>query len=127
MANNQIKPTRKKKLGSYPYAMVIFSITLALFVIGLFGILLIHGGKLSNIVKESIEVQVYLERNLTETQLVAVQNRLAKKEYIAYDGKKAQIKFFSKEEGAKEFIKETGEDFLNFLGENPLRDAFILH
>jgi cell division transport system permease protein len=127
MANNQIKPTRKKKLGSYPYAMVIFSITLALFVIGLFGILLIHGGKLSNIVKESIEVQVYLERNLTETQLVAVQNRLAKKEYIAYDGKKAQIKFFSKEEGAKEFIKETGEDFLNFLGENPLRDAYILN
>jgi cell division transport system permease protein len=127
MANNQIKPTRKKKLGSYPYAMVIFSITLALFVIGLFGILLIHAGKLSNIVKESIEVQVYLERNLTETQLVAVQNRLAKKEYIAYDGNKAQIRFFSKEEGAKEFIKETGEDFLNFLGENPLRDAYILN
>ncbi|GEO06756.1 cell division protein FtsX [Adhaeribacter aerolatus] len=127
MARDQLKPTRKKKLGSYPYAMVIFSITLALFVIGLFGILLIHAGRLSNIVKQSIEVQVYLERNLTETQLVAVQNRLAKKEFIAYEGSKAQIKFFSKEEGAKEFIKETGEDFLNFLGENPLRDAYILN
>ncbi|MGV3587295.1 MAG: cell division protein FtsX, partial [Adhaeribacter sp.] len=127
MARDQLKPTRKKKLGSYPYAMVIFSITLALFVIGLFGILLIHAGKLSNIVKQSIEVQVYLERNLTETQLVAVQNRLAKKEFIAYEGNKAQIRFFSKEEGAKEFIKETGEDFLNFLGENPLRDAYILN
>lgn len=127
MAKNHLKPTRKKKLGSYPYAMVIFSITLALFVIGLFGILLIHASKLSNIVKQSIEVQVYLERNLTETQLVAVQNRLAKKEFIAYEGNKAQIRFFSKEEGAKEFIKETGEDFLNFLGENPLRDAYILN
>ncbi|KAA5544729.1 cell division protein FtsX [Adhaeribacter rhizoryzae] len=127
MARDHLKPTRKKKLGSYPYAMVIFSITLALFVIGLFGILLIHAGKLSNIVKQSIEVQVYLERNLTETQLVAVQNRLAKKEFIAYEGNKAQIRFFSKEEGAKEFIKETGEDFLNFLGENPLRDAYILN
>lgn len=127
MTKNQLRPTRKKKLGSYPYAMVIFSITLALFVIGLFGILLIHAGKLSNIVKQSIEVQVYLDRNLTETQLVAVQNRLAKKEFIAYDGSKARIRFFSKEEGAKEFIKETGEDFLNFLGENPLRDAYILN
>ena len=127
MARDQLKPTRKKKLGSYPYAMVIFSITLALFVIGLFGILLIHAGKLSNIVKQSIEVQVYLERNLTETQLVAVQNRLAKKEFIAYEGNKALIRFFSKEEGAREFIKETGEDFLNFLGENPLRDAYILN
>ena len=127
MATNQIKPTRKKKLGSYPYAMVIFSITLALFVIGLFGILLIHAGKLSNIVKESIEVQVYLERDLTETQLAALQKILAKKEYIAYQNQEAQVRFFSKEEGAKEFIKETGEDFLNFLGENPLRDAYILN
>ena len=127
MAPNQIKPTRKKKLGSYPYAMVIFSITLALFVIGLFGILLIHAGKLSNIVKESIEVQVYLERDLTETQLAALQKTLAKKEFIAYQNQEAQVRFFSKEEGAKEFIKETGEDFLNFLGENPLRDAYILN
>jgi len=127
MTRNHLKPTRKKKLGSYPYAMVIFSITLALFVIGLFGILLIHAGKLSKIVKESIEVQVYLDRDLTETQLVAVQKTLAKKEYIAYEGQKAQVRFFSKEDGAKEFIKETGEDFLNFLGENPLRDAYILN
>jgi cell division transport system permease protein len=126
MANNQLKPSRKKKLGSYPHAMVIFSITLALFVIGLFGLLLIHAAKLSNLVKESLEVQVYLDRNLTESQLAALKNTFAKKEYIAYKGKEAQVRFFSKEEGAKEFIQETGEDFLGFLGENPLRDAYIL-
>jgi cell division transport system permease protein len=126
MANNSLKPSRKKKLGSYPHAMVIFSITLALFVIGLFGVLLIHAGKLSNLIKESLEVQVYLDRNLTETQLAALQNTFSKKEYIAYKGKDAQVRFFSKEEGAKEFIQETGEDFLTFLGENPLRDAYIL-
>ena len=127
MAQKQPKVTRKKKLGSYPHLMVIFSITLALFVIGLFGILLIHAGKLSKLVKESIEVQVYLDRNLTETQLVTLKKAFAKREYIAYKGKEAQVRFFSKEEGAQEFIKETGEDFLNFLGENPLRDAYILN
>lgn len=127
MAQTNLKPTRKKKLGSYPHAMVIFSITLALFVIGLFGLLLIHAGKLSNLVKESIEVQVYLDRDLSETQLVTLKQAFAKKEYIAYKGKEAQVRFYSKEEGAKAFIKETGEDFLNFLGENPLRDAYILN
>jgi len=126
MASNQIKPSRKKKLGSYPHAMVIFSITLALFVMGLFGLLLIHAGKLSGLVKESIEMQVYLDRDLSETQLVTLKKAFSKKEYIAYKGKEAQVRFYSKEEGAKEFIKETGEDFLAFLGENPLRDAYIL-
>jgi cell division transport system permease protein len=126
MAKNQSKPSRKKKLGNYPHTMVIFSITLALFVIGLFGLLLIHASKLSNLVKESLEVQVYLDRNLTEPQLAALRSTFSKKEYIAYKGKEAQVRFFSKEEGAKEFIEETGEDFLGFLGENPLRDAYIL-
>ena len=120
------KPSRKKKLGRYPQLMVIFSITLALFVIGLFGILLIHAARLSDKVKENLEMQVYLDRDLTEMQLVRLQKTFSLKEYIAYDGSKPQVRFYSKEDGAKEFIKGTGEDFLNFLGENPLRDAYIL-
>ncbi len=36
------------------------------------------------------------------------------------------MRFFSKEEAAKVFIRETGENFSTFLGENPLRDAFII-
>jgi cell division transport system permease protein len=120
------KPIRKKKLGRYPQLMVIFSITLALFVIGLFGMLLLHAARLSDKVKENLEMQVYLDRDLTETQLVRLQKTFALKEYIAYKGTEAQVKFYSKEQGAKEFIKGTGEDFQNFLGENPLRDAYIL-
>jgi cell division transport system permease protein len=52
------KHTRKKKLGRYPQLMVIFSTTLALFVIGLFGMLLLHAAKLSDKVKENLEMQV---------------------------------------------------------------------
>lgn len=127
MARQSNKPTRKKKLGSYPHAMVIFTITLALFVIGLFSALLIHAGKLSEVVKQSIEVQVYLDSDLTQTQLARLKNTLSQKEYIAYLNQQAQVRFFSKEEGAKEFIQESGEDFMAFLGENPLRDAYILN
>lgn len=127
MARQPNKPIHKKKLGSYPHTMVIFTITLALFVIGLFGTLLIHASKLSDIVKQSIEVQVYLDYDLTQTQLARLKNTFSQKEYIAYLDQQPQVRFFSKEEGAKEFIEESGEEFLAFLGENPLRDAYILN
>ena len=126
MAAKQIKHTRKKKLGNYPHTMVMFSITLALFVIGLFGLLLIHAGKLSNLVKENMEVQVYLDREITPLEVEKLKKTLARKEYIAVTEGQPQVSFLSKEEGAREFIQESGEDFLTFLGENPLRDAFIL-
>jgi cell division transport system permease protein len=122
----QPRTTRKKKLGSYPHTMVVFSITLALLVIGLFGLLLIHAHKMSNLVKENLEMQVYLERNLPETQLLRLQQDFAHKPYIAYKGGQAQVRFLSKEEGAKQLIDQTGEDFQRFLGDNPLRDAYLL-
>lgn len=122
----KVRHVKKKKLGNYPHLMVVFSITLALFVIGLFGLLLIHAGKLSERVKESIEMQVYLDRNLTEVQLVRLQKTFAAKEYIAYKNDTAQVRYVSKEDGAKAFLDETGEDFMAFLGENPLRDAYVL-
>jgi cell division transport system permease protein len=126
MAKINPKSVKKKKLGNYPHAMVVFSISLALFVIGLFGMLLIHASKLSEIVKESIEMQVYLDRNLTQVQLDRLQKTMAAKEFIAYKGDTAQVRFVSKEDGAKAFLDETGEDFMTFLGDNPLRDTYVL-
>ncbi|QCR21360.1 ABC transporter permease [Pontibacter sp. SGAir0037] len=126
MAKYNLKSVKKKKLGSYPHTMVVLTISLALFVIGLFGILLIHAGKLSDIVKESIEMQVYLDQNLSEVQLVRLQKTFAAKEYVAYKQDTAQVRYISKEEGAKAFLDETGEDFMEFLGENPLRDAYVV-
>jgi cell division transport system permease protein len=126
MATTTPKSVKKKKLGNYPHAMVVFSISLALFVIGLFGMLLIHAGKLSEIVKESIEMQVYLDRNLTKVQLDRLQKTLAAKEFVAYKGDTAQVRFVSKEDGAKAFLDETGEDFTAFLGDNPLRDTYVI-
>ncbi|MDU0371154.1 cell division protein FtsX [Hymenobacter endophyticus] len=120
------RPTRKKKLGSYPHLMVVFSITLALLVIGLFGLLLIHAHKVSTLVKENLEMQVYLERGLPETQLLRLQQDFARKPYIARKDGQPQVRFLSKEEGAKQLIDQTGEDFQQFLGDNPLRDAYLL-
>ncbi len=116
---------KKKKLGSYPYLSVVFSITLALFVIGVFGSLIIYSKELERIVRESVKIQVFLQSNVTEAQRLQIQKTLTSKYFTPKDQAEA-VKFVSKEEAAQEFIKETGEDFQKFLGENPLRNAFLV-
>ncbi|GAB3576215.1 cell division protein FtsX [Hymenobacter daeguensis] len=126
MAAPTTSHTRKKKLGSYPTLLVVFSITLALVVIGLFGLLLVHAQKLSEVVRENLEVQVYLDRDLPETELLRLQQDLGQQPFVAERSGKPQIKFVSKEEGARQLLQSTGEDFRQFLGDNPLRDAYVL-
>lgn len=119
-------PVQKKKLGSYPTFLVVFSITLALVVVGLFGLLLLHAHKLSEAVRENLEVQVYLERNLPETELLRLQQDLGHQPGVAEQGGRPAIRFISKEDGARQLLQSTGEDFRQFLDDNPLRDAYAL-
>jgi cell division transport system permease protein len=117
---------RKKKLGSYPYLSVVLSITLALFVIGVFGLLLIYSKELERVVRENVKVQVYLKNRISETQRRQIEKNLSSRYFLPKEPAGKSIQFISKEEAAKQFILETGEDFQNFLGENPLRDAFLV-
>lgn len=121
-----VKYKKKKKLGSYPYLSVVFSITLALFVIGLFGLLLLHSQKLTSMIRNNIEVQIYLDKYISENNIMRLRNILINSDYIAKNEDDPQIRFISKEEAAEQFISETGEDFNDFLGDNPLRDAFVI-
>jgi cell division transport system permease protein len=122
----EIKYKRKKRLGSYPYFTVVFSLTLALFVIGLGGLLILQASKLSNIVKENIEIQIYLDKYLTPTEISQVEKALTKRAYLDFKENQPQIRFISKDTAAQKFIKETGENFQALLGENPLRDAYLI-
>ncbi len=117
----------RTSLGSYPFATVVFSITIALFITGLFGFLLILAGKLRQHIRENIEIQVYLDRSISDSDRARLGMTLANKPYVAIkEGGKPGIRFVSKEEAAKDFIKETGEDFTELLGSNPLRDAYYI-
>lgn len=118
------KVSTKKKLGGYPAIGVVISITLALFVTGLFGMLIIYSQQLELQVRENIRMQVYLKSGLTENQRLQVENRLLALEFVSKVP--GSIAYVSKEEAAKKFIAETGEDFRQFIGENPLHDAFLV-
>ena len=127
MNKQEKKVRRKKKVGSYQYVSVVFSITLALFVVGLFGTLLLQTNRLTAVIQENIEVQVYLNKNTSENQRNRIQQELANSAYVLKKEDKAQIAFISKEEAAKQFTQDTGEDFSEFLGDNPLRDALVVN
>lgn len=127
MAVTDKKVRKKKKLGSYPFISVVFSISLALFVLGLFGVFFLLTNNLTRFIQDNIEVQVYLNKNVTESEKIQIQKTLADKVYVAKKNESAQVVFVSKEQAAEDFIKETGEDFKQFIGDNPLRDLVLVN
>jgi cell division transport system permease protein len=117
------KLARKKKVGSYPAGGVIFSVTLALFALGIFGNLVLYSHEFEKIVRDNLNVKVYLKSTVTEVQRKQLEKTLEAKEFVA-EGEES-ITFISKEEAEIELVKDIGE-FKQVLGENPLKDAFVL-
>jgi len=121
------KYKRKKKLGAYQSVSVVFSTALALFVIGLFGVLVLQAARLTSLIKQNLEVQVYLDQNLSENQRSRIASELRSSDYILKIEENEAVRFISKATAAEQFIEETGEDFSDFLKDNPLRDAFVIN
>jgi cell division transport system permease protein len=117
------KITRKKTLGGYPAAGVITSITLALFVLGLFGTLLIYSNGFEKLVRDNLNIKIYLKSSLTESQRNQLERTIAAKDFVAKT--ENPIQFISREEAEKDLVKEIG-DYKQILGENPLKDAFVV-
>ena len=100
---------------------------LALLVVGLFGLLMLHAAKLTDIIKENVKIQVYLHKNISERESIQIDQLLSKKDFVLKKNGHAQIKFLAKEDAVQEFIKATGEKILQVLDENPLRDVYIVN
>ena len=96
------------------YITSIISITLVLFMLGLLGMIILHGKKLSEYVRENISISVMLKENAADDMVISYMQRLERTSYV----KKAE--FISREQAAKELSNELGEDFVQFLGYNPL-------
>ncbi len=120
------KKPKKKRLGSYPIVSVVFSITLALFVMGLFGMVLLLSTNLTRVIQENVEMQVYLNKSLSKSEVLKIVKILSNKEYVVRNDNNAVVEHVTKEQAAEEFTKDTGEDFVKFLGDNPLRDLVTI-
>lgn len=118
-----MQSTNKKKLGGYPAIGVVTSITLSLFVLGLFGTLMIYSNQFGRIIRDNLNVKVYLKSSLTETQRNQLERTIGAKDFVAKAD--SAITFISKEQAEKDLISEIG-DYKEILGENPLKDAFVI-
>jgi cell division transport system permease protein len=103
----------KKTQRSSRFSTVV-SISLVLFLLGALGVLLLHANKLSNYLKENIELSVVLNSDTDSLAINELYERIAKANYV----KEARI--ISKEQAAEALKKDLGEDFVSFLGYNPL-------
>ncbi len=111
---------QKRRLIS-SYFSVVISISLVLFLLGLLGLLVLNTKKVADHFKEQIALTVYLKDNAKDVEIEQLKKSLAMAEYT-----KTSV-FVSKEEAAEEQSKEIGEDFMDFLGYNPLQNSIDVH
>ncbi|MFH1295975.1 MAG: permease-like cell division protein FtsX [Bacteroidota bacterium] len=102
------------------YVTTVISITLVLFMLGLLGMLVLHAKKLSDYVKENIGFSIMIKEEVRETEIFELQKKLDKEEYVK------TTEYITRERAAREFSDELGEDFVGFLGYNPLLPSIEL-
>jgi cell division transport system permease protein len=102
-----------RKIRTSHFSTVI-SITLVLFMLGLLGLLLLHTKKLSDYAKENIGFSIMIKEGVKEAGIMAFLKKLDTEEFVK------STEYIPKEKAAVQLKKELGEDFIGFLGYNPL-------
>lgn len=98
----------------------IVSITLVLIVLGTLGLILSSTQKISNHLKENVEVAITLK---SDSDSVAIQQFVQQLKSADYA---KNVQYISKEQAAVTLQKELGENFVDFLGYNPLKPSIII-
>ena len=111
---------QKRRLIS-SYFSVVISISLVLFLLGLLGLLVLNTKKVADHFKEQIALTIYLKDTAKDVEIEQLKKSLALAEYTKTSN------FISKEQAAEEHSKEIGEDFMEFLGYNPLQNSIDVY
>ena len=119
MASNFDKFQKRRVITSY--FSVVLSVFLVLFLLGLLGLFVINSKRLSDNFKEDIVMTVFFKSDANDTVFKAFDAEM-KNATFAKD-----YKFVSKEAAAKEHEKVFGENFMQFLGVNPLQNSYDIH
>ncbi len=107
---------QKRKLIS-SYFSVVLSIGLVLFLLGVLGLLLLNTKKMADHFKEQITISVFLKESAKEVEMNQLQKSLAMADYVK------SATYVSKEDAAQQHSEEIGENFMDFLGYNPLKNS----
>ena len=103
------------------YISTVISIALVLLMTGLLGLILVHAKNLSNYVKENIVLNIIVNDGAKEVDILALKKQLDANPYVL------KTQYVSKELAARNLTKEMGEDFVEFLGYNPLLSSIDVY
>lgn len=112
MKNRETGNSKTRLQGSY--LTLVISVSLVLFLLGVLGLVLINARELSDYFRESLSFSVWLDDDANEADIRMLQKDLDAKLYVK------STEYVSKDEAAVKMKEELGEDFINFIGDNPL-------
>ena len=119
MASSFDKYQKRKLISSY--ISVVISIALVLFLLGCLGLLVINAKKVADHFKEQVVMTIYLNDTAKEVEVNQLKKSLAMADYSK------EALYVSKEEAAALMKAETGEDFMDFVGYNPLKNSIDVY
>ena len=99
----------------------IISISLVLLVLGLLMIVVYHSYRMTHNVQEQITYQVNLIPETSDSAAVALQKEILQYSYVKH------VDYITKEDAAQIFTNELGEDFIGFIGYNPLYPSLMVN
>jgi cell division transport system permease protein len=103
------------------YTTTVISISMVLLMMGIAGALIINTHKLTNYVKENIVLNVYLKDRANDKDITKLNDLIKNNPAVK------SSTYIRKEDAAKILSKELGEDFVNFLGYNPLLNSIDVY
>jgi cell division transport system permease protein len=115
MSSSFEKHQKRRLISSY--FSVVLSIALVLFLLGVLGLLVLNAKSVSDNFKEQVILTIYLEDTSKEVEIKQLEKSLVLSDYVK------QTKFISKESAADFMKLEYGEDFLDDVGYNPLKNS----
>ncbi len=119
MSSNFDKFQKRRLISSY--FSVVLSVFLVLFLLGVLGLFIINSKQLADDFKEKIAMTVFFKNEANDSVIKAFNTELKRAPFAR------SFVYVTKERAAKEHTDIIGEDFLTFLGENPLLNSYDIH
>jgi cell division transport system permease protein len=119
MSSSYDKFQKRRLISSY--FSVVLSVFLVLFLLGMLGLFIINSKKLADDFRENIAMTVFFKNEANDTIIKSFDAELKKAPFAK------TFEFVSKDAAAKQHTDIIGEDFVTFLGENPLQNSFDIH
>ncbi|KAF2341269.1 cell division protein FtsX [Flavobacterium tistrianum] len=119
MSSNFDKFQKRRLISSY--FSVVLSVFLVLFLLGVLGLFIINSKQLADDFKEKIAMTVFFKNEANDSIIKAFNTELKRAPFAK------SFVYVTKEKAAKEHTDIIGEDFLTFLGENPLLNSYDIH